>query len=440
MTTELDNMKRLLSGHDVATEDLVYVLKSEVREKNELLNIKLFNEWRYEAMTARATTKHRLIFKNVELRNVDLTGVDLRYCDFYDCDFNTCDFTMSDFWQCNFTNVTFGLCTHDSSNFHGSTFNNCKFDMAIFNSSCTFAETRFFNSMLSIQTLKYGCLDFKYSFVEGSVISTIAITSGGGVTIINPYGLDQNSNTNNRIFVESIDLTASVIINSRLINVNAYKICAMDASWSNLDIIDCNALKLQIHNLMLDNVRVDPSFFEHLFLKIRENIHYIDENRFITKKTKKLVRTIRDNFKRIGNSDGTSTYSVLLNDVDKTLSFNQVFQHNALLVKITHLFNYLKQTVFKILFNYCEAPFRIFGWLIAIVIGVGVLSWKFQLSDATSLHDNIYLSAITFATVGYGDVAPTDTFFSRCVFGSEGLIGVFLMSMFVVALTKKMTD
>jgi hypothetical protein len=312
--------------------------------------------------------------------------------------------------------------------------------MAIFNSGCTFAESRFFNTILSIKALEYGCLDFKYSFIKGSVISTIAMTTGGGVTIINPYGLDQHSGTTHKIPIESIDFSASVILNSRLININAFKICAIDASWSNLDIIECNAEKLQIHNIMMDNVRVDTNFFKHLFMNIRENIHYNDENIFITKQTGNLVRVIRDNFKRIGNSDGASVYTIMLNDVDRIISFNKVFSRVALFMKIRHLFNYLIQTAFKILFNYCEAPFRILGWLVGIVIGVGVLSWKFQLSDATSLADNIYLSAITFATVGYGDVKPTCSVFSRFIFGCEGLIGVFLMSIFVVALTKKMTD
>jgi hypothetical protein len=47
-----------------------------------------------------------------------------------------------------------------------------------------------------------------------------------------------------------------------------------------------------------------------------------------------------------------------------------------------------------------------------------------------------YFSAITFATVGYGDYQPVN--FGAMFFSSiEGMLGVFLMATFVVTLTRK---
>jgi hypothetical protein len=51
------------------------------------------------------------------------------------------------------------------------------------------------------------------------------------------------------------------------------------------------------------------------------------------------------------------------------------------------------------------------------------------------LLQSFYHSAITFFTIGYGDVYPTG--FSRLVSGLEGFIGVFMMSYFTVAFVRK---
>jgi hypothetical protein len=48
---------------------------------------------------------------------------------------------------------------------------------------------------------------------------------------------------------------------------------------------------------------------------------------------------------------------------------------------------------------------------------------------------SFYHSAITFFTIGYGDVYPLG--FSRVVSGLEGFMGVFMMSYFTVAFVRK---
>jgi len=51
------------------------------------------------------------------------------------------------------------------------------------------------------------------------------------------------------------------------------------------------------------------------------------------------------------------------------------------------------------------------------------------------LLQSFYHSAITFFTIGYGDVYPMGV--SRIVSGFEGFMGVFMMSYFTVAFVRK---
>lgn len=93
-------------------------------------------------------------------------------------------------------------------------------------------------------------------------------------------------------------------------------------------------------------------------------------------------------------------------------------------------------TLYKFLANYGESPFQVFFWAFMIIIGIGTLNWGLQLTDATCWPQNIYLSAITFFTVGYGDYKPITTL-GQILMVCEGFLGVFLMSLFVVTFTKQ---
>jgi hypothetical protein len=51
------------------------------------------------------------------------------------------------------------------------------------------------------------------------------------------------------------------------------------------------------------------------------------------------------------------------------------------------------------------------------------------------LVQSFYHSAVTFFTIGYGDVYPMGL--SRVISGLEGFMGVFMMSYFTVAFVRK---
>ena len=59
----------------------------------------------------------------------------------------------------------------------------------------------------------------------------------------------------------------------------------------------------------------------------------------------------------------------------------------------------------------------------------------YNVSFTEKVLENLYFSAITFFTVGYGDCSPLGFF--KILAPIEGFVGVFLMSYFTVAFVRK---
>jgi len=57
-------------------------------------------------------------------------------------------------------------------------------------------------------------------------------------------------------------------------------------------------------------------------------------------------------------------------------------------------------------------------------------------NDDPSLRECFYLSGVTFTSLGYGDITPTGYYQVLAVV--EALMGVSLMSLFVVTLSRKL--
>jgi uncharacterized protein YjbI with pentapeptide repeats len=99
------------------------------------------------------------------------------------------------------------------------------------------------------------------------------------------------------------------------------------------------------------------------------------------------------------------------------------------------------------LFGYGERPVRVLLAAILVIVFCGLFySSQFcYLMEQGTVHrlslsfgDGIYFSAITFTTVGYGEMYPASTdLLTRMMVMFEAFSGVFLMPMFVVCLAKR---
>lgn len=106
-----------------------------------------------------------------------------------------------------------------------------------------------------------------------------------------------------------------------------------------------------------------------------------------------------------------------------------------------------KWLVFDKMGRYATSPMRVITSMSIIYIIFSVLYYvlpffisaslqsSLQLTDAHSLAVAFYYSAVTFFTIGYGDYYPLGYF--RVAATTEGFLGMFLMSYFVVAFVRK---
>jgi hypothetical protein len=93
----------------------------------------------------------------------------------------------------------------------------------------------------------------------------------------------------------------------------------------------------------------------------------------------------------------------------------------------------------RFLYGYGERPLRVIGWVVAVIFGVafvyllpGVLTGGFR--------DALYYSAVSFTALGYGGWAPEPQGWAGRFLGvGESLLGVFMMALFLVTFTRKMT-
>jgi hypothetical protein len=99
----------------------------------------------------------------------------------------------------------------------------------------------------------------------------------------------------------------------------------------------------------------------------------------------------------------------------------------------------LALTALGVLYGYGERPWRIVSWAAAVVLGLavvcllpGVLSGGFP--------EALYYSVVSFTALGYGAWAPEPQGWAGKFLGAgESFLGVFMMALFLVTFTRKMT-
>jgi hypothetical protein len=130
------------------------------------------------------------------------------------------------------------------------------------------------------------------------------------------------------------------------------------------------------------------------------------------------------------------------------MSEYELAKEKGLLALILFIPNFIFQRlVFDKVGLYATNPFRVL-FSIVVVNCIFSLIYTFFYSNVNTLtcmdngvemidkiFGNLYFSAITFFTVGYGDCSPLGLF--KIIAPLEGFVGVFLMSYFTVAFVRK---
>jgi hypothetical protein len=91
------------------------------------------------------------------------------------------------------------------------------------------------------------------------------------------------------------------------------------------------------------------------------------------------------------------------------------------------------------LYGYGERPGRVIGWAAGIIFGLALVHWVFG-TVSGAFWDALYYSAVSFTALGYGKwAAEPQGWAGRFLGVGEALLGVFMMALFLVTFTRKMT-
>ncbi len=104
-----------------------------------------------------------------------------------------------------------------------------------------------------------------------------------------------------------------------------------------------------------------------------------------------------------------------------------------------NIFNKCKNYLTLLISDYGTKPFRLFMFILGLIFGFSLLYYVcpiIMFQHATTFIDYVYVSGITFFTVGYGDILPLNSI-SKIVVLFEAFLGVTTMSYFLVVLSRK---
>jgi uncharacterized protein YjbI with pentapeptide repeats len=99
------------------------------------------------------------------------------------------------------------------------------------------------------------------------------------------------------------------------------------------------------------------------------------------------------------------------------------------------LFEWARSFLLRFIVGYGEKPLRVLGNAIFAIFAYALIYQWFGAIKEKSFASCLYFSAITFTTVGYGDLAPQGAY--RLVAASEALVGIFLCGLFLFCLSRR---
>ena len=326
------------------------------------------------------------------------------------------------FSDCNFSNVTFTNVSLQNSDFKGADFTeanlwDCRFDYSDFRGT---------------ETSLRNC-DARGSYFENSSLQNVDLT---------------NSDLRDCIFINA-DLIGAKIENaklyaSRLINTRFRK--------ENL----CNFKPLKSKNISVndefdENLKESmPLAAKYIYSSLKNNFRSIgeyDDERwaYIKERMMERKRLFRLAFKADRYSDSLALERWDKEDKDK------IFES-----RVAAFFKWCLSWI-QWLFGYGEKPIRIFFMAIFVIFNFSLFFMfggfrhsvsgnEVVINRALAFNPNelsgtisdwllsLYMSVITFSTLGYGDVHPIG--FTRVIASVEAFLGLVLMAMFVAVFSR----
>ena len=229
--------------------------------------------------------------------------------------------------------------------------------------------------------------------------------------------------------LKGADLTKAILINSRFWN----------ADLTNANLTECDMNGADLWNARLFNAKLwHANFSDAKFLSIKSfsagakifDNPRINETGFLS--AEESYRDLKKYFLANGVYDDASWAAFKEKAMERL-----IFKKNMDL-------NYLPSLLMNILCGYGEKPYRIVLSALLTILSFAFLYASFNTMESSiapgyilKWGDYIYVSAITFTTVGYGDFIPRPFMSFRLFAACEAFMGVFLTGLFIFTLARK---
>jgi len=125
-------------------------------------------------------------------------------------------------------------------------------------------------------------------------------------------------------------------------------------------------------------------------------------------------------------------------DIAGEFFFREMEARRKLAQKERRIPDLLALNAFRLLYGYGERPLLVAAWAAAVILGFALGHWLVG-TVAGGLWDALYYSAVSFTALGYGWAAEPQGWAGKFLGVGESLLGVFMMALFLVTFTRKMT-
>ena len=93
----------------------------------------------------------------------------------------------------------------------------------------------------------------------------------------------------------------------------------------------------------------------------------------------------------------------------------------------------------SLLCGYGERPLRVIASALAVFLGLALIYFAIGTLTPNTFLNSLYYSAVSFTALGYGKWAPEPTGWVKGLGAAEAFAGVFMMALFLITFTRKMT-
>lgn len=354
--------------------------------------------------------------------------------------------------------------------------------MSIENGDMCFNYSIFFKTLLNICNIEVlnGGLYFDSSKFYESELDIFGASCGKGMYSNGIISCNYTQYNNSKVWIEFIrneseisfllanmDNTELRIDNPRGIIKEA---CFTKAKIGLLDLKYCEIDKIDARELSVNKISIEGCKFNGLIeihtlndaeISIKNCIINSDMKLTFDKVPKSLEFNKTLNNGKIHIHNFKEVLPIVINkinetkDVDQLLMLKENFKNTGQYIfedicyskyrqlenkfhtknKRSKLINYINWVVS----DYGTCPLRMFMVIIAMILGFAILYSifpYFKFKDAKNFIDYIYISGITFFTVGYGDILPLNEP-TKMIVLVQAFFGVSTMSYFLVVLSRK---